>query len=256
MKQDSGQVLPNAGATASVTEARAARRALGWAVAISLALAWLPDFLPALAWLAWPQVLASTLAHELGHGLAALVSGGGFDSLQLYADGSGVAHTRSAGGAMQRALIAAGGPLGPPLAALGLFLAARRAGAARAALALISLLLAFALVIWVRTAFGALWVGLCAALAGAAAWRASGAWVQALACLVAVQLCLSRLSRLGGLFSRTARTGAGELLSDTGQLADLLWAPHWFWGALIVLLSAAVMLTGVWAFFLALREDR
>ena len=41
--------------------------------------------------IAWPLVLISTLAHELGHGLAAAVLGGHFYSLRLYADASGVA---------------------------------------------------------------------------------------------------------------------------------------------------------------------
>ena len=40
-------------------------------------------------------VLLSTLAHELGHGIAALLVGGGFESFVLYADGSGAAMTRA-----------------------------------------------------------------------------------------------------------------------------------------------------------------
>ena len=37
----------------------------------------------------YPLFLLSTLAHEMGHGLAALLTGGHFASLELYADGSG-----------------------------------------------------------------------------------------------------------------------------------------------------------------------
>ncbi len=258
MKHESGQQrlfgpIPEGSAPES---AGSARRALAWAVGLSLLLAWLPGAIPALAWLAWPQVLVSTLAHELGHGLAALASGGGFDSLRLYADGSGVALTRSAGGSVQRAAIAAGGPLGPPVAALVLSSCARWMRASRVALGLIALFLLATLVLWVRNPFGALWVTGCAVLAGAVAWRASAAWAQALVCLVAVQLCLSTLSRLGALFSDTARTGAGELVSDTGQMAALLGGPLWFWGMLMALLSAGVMLAGLRAFFHALRGVR
>ena len=258
MKHESGQPESHASVSTRLTAdpARSARWALGWAIALSLVLAWLPAAVSSLAWLAWPQVLVSTLAHELGHGLAAWLSGGEFESLKLYADGSGVALTRSAGGILQRAIIAAGGPLGPPFAALALFICARRAQASRAALGLVALFLLVALALWVRNPFGALWVGACAALAGAMAWRASAAWAQALVCLVAVQLCLSSLSRLDTLFSRTARTGVGELVSDTGQMAALLGGPHWFWGTLVALLSAGVMLAGLWTFFHALRAVR
>ncbi len=258
MKHESGQPAalgPGSGDSAP-GKALSARRALAWAAGFSLLLAWLPAAVPVLAWLAWPQVLISALAHELGHGVAALISGGRFDALGLYADGSGVALTRSSGGALQRAIIAAGGPLGPPIAALGLFVCARRAHASRVALGLIAMFLLATLVLWVRNPFGAFWVGSCALLAGAMAWRAPAAWAQALVCLVAVQLCLSTLSRLDTLFSRIAHTGAGELASDTGQLSALLGGPHWFWGVLIALLSAGVMLAGLWAFFRALRAVR
>lgn len=258
MKHESGQPRPFGPAPGESASGptRSARLALAWAVGFSLLLAWLPGAIPVLAWLAWPQVLASTLAHELGHGLAALISGGRFDALGLYADGSGVALTRSSGGALQSAIIAAGGPLGPPIAALGLFVCARRAHASRIALGLIAMFLLAALVLWVRNPFGAFWVGSCALLAGAMAWRAPAAWAQALACLVAVQLCLSTLSRLDTLFLRTARTGAGELVSDTGQMAALLGGPHWFWGGVVALLSAGVMLAGLWTFFHTLRGAR
>lgn len=257
MKQVSGQPDPYArfGPPPNGDPTRAARVALAWAIALSLLLAWLPGAFPALAWLAWPQVLASTLAHELGHGLAALATGGHFEALRIYVDGSGLASVRSGAG-LPQVLVAAGGPLGPPLAALALFIAARRAGAARASLWLIAIFLLLALPLWVRNGFGVLWVALCALLSGAVAWRTSAAWAQAAVCLVAVQLCLSTLSRLDGLFLRHARTGGGEFVSDTGQLAALLGGPHWFWGALIALVSFGVMVVGVWAFLRTLRNAR
>ena len=41
--------------------------------------------------IAWPLVLVSTLAHELAHGLMAVVLGGRFEALRLNGDASGVA---------------------------------------------------------------------------------------------------------------------------------------------------------------------
>lgn len=234
---------------------RRARVALGVAVTISLLLALLPHFWPALAWLGWPQRLVATLAHELGHGFAALLSGGGFESLRLYADGSGVAMTRGSGQGLQRAVIAAGGPFGPPLAALALFIAARHARIARAALSLVALLLVFALLWWVRNPFGWAWVALCALAAGGAAWRASSVAVQAFTCFLAVQLCLASVAGVDYLFSRDAVTGAGEFASDTQQIAAQLGGPYWFWGGLIALASAGVMAIGLWLFLRTLRRQ-
>lgn len=258
LKHESGQSLsgvPLPQVTPGADAPRRARIALAWAVAVSVALALLPRLWPVLAWLAWPQMLVATLAHELGHGFAALLSGGGFDALRIYADGSGVAMTRSSGEGMQRAVIAAGGPFGPPLAALVLFGAARHARIARAALGLVALLLAFAVVWWVRNPFGVGWVALCVIATGWAAWRASPIVVQALACFLAVQLCLASLARVDYLFSRGAVTGAGEFASDTQQIAAQLGGPHWFWGGLIALASVGVMVAGLWLFLRALRRQ-
>lgn len=222
------------------------RTALLWAVAVSLLLAILPWLWPAAAWIAWPQVMVATLVHEFGHGIAALVSGGGFESLRVYADGSGVAMTRGSGGGLQSAWVAAGGPGMPPLLALLLFVAARKETLARVTLGALGMLLLVALALWVRNFFAAGLVLVCAALASAAAWRASGVLVQAFTGFVAVQLCLATLSRLGGLFQRGARTGAGELASDTMQMAQGLGGPHWFWAALLVLFSLLVLALGLW----------
>lgn len=234
---------------------RHARIALGIAVAMSLVLALVPRVWPALAWLAWPQLLVATLAHELGHGFAALLAGGGFDSLKIYADGSGVATTRIAGGGLQRAFIAAGGPFGPPLVALMLFVVARHARSARIALVLVALVLAFAALWWARNGFGFGWVVLCAVAAGLVAWRALPVTVQAFTCFLAVQLCLASVAGLDYLFSRGAVTGAGEFASDTQQIAAHLGGPHWLWGGLIALASLGVMVAGLWFFLRALHPQ-
>ena len=259
MKHESGQILPEARSAGSMSEAGTAartRHALFWAVAASLLLMLLPWLWPALSWLAWPQVMIATLVHELGHGFAALLSGGGFESLQVYADGSGVAHTHGHDGRWQRAWIAAGGPLGPPLVALVLFAAACRARLARVALCLIALLLGLALLIWVRNLVGVGLVVVCAGVTALVAWRAPALPAQAFTCFVAVQLCLATLSRLGDLFVRGARTGAGELASDTMQIAGNLGGPHWFWGSAIALVSAGVLFAGLALFLRGLGVRR
>lgn len=256
MKHETGHPLPARDEEPLSSAARSARRtrsALLWAVAVSLLFAALPWWWPAAAWIAWPQVVVATLVHELGHGIAALVSGGGFESLRVYADGSGVAVTRGTGQGLQAAWIAAGGPGMPPLLALMLFIAARKEALARATLGVLGVLLLLALVLWTRNFFAAGLVLVCAALALVVAWRAPGMLVQAFTGFVAVQLCLATLSRLGGLFQRGARTGAGELVSDTMRMAQGLGGPHWFWAALLALFSLLVLALGLYVLWRSFR---
>jgi len=71
---------------------------------------------PALFFLTYPLRLFVTLIHELGHGLAALLTGGEFLSFHVMADGAGLAYTR--GG--WRFLVIQGGYLGTALFGAGL----------------------------------------------------------------------------------------------------------------------------------------
>ena len=87
--------------------------------------------------LAYPLVLLSTLAHELGHGIAAMMVGGSFDQFVLYSDGSGAALTSGNPGRLASAMISAGGLVGPAIAAAGCFAVGRRGKTARAALILV-----------------------------------------------------------------------------------------------------------------------
>ena len=232
---------------------RHALQALIAAIALSLVLYLLPMWIPALRWLAWPLLLFSTLFHELGHGVAALLAGGGFEALRIYPDGSGVATTLSDGSRTMLAAIAAGGPLGPPVMGFMLFLAARRPTSARWALWLLVGVLALAIPLWLRNLFGIGYVAVLALALAAIAWRASARAVQACVCFLAVQLSLAAFSRADYLFTAEARTGLGRMPSDTAQIANALWLPYWAWGTVLAAVSLGVLVLGVLLFAAALK---
>ncbi|MEW6280763.1 MAG: M50 family metallopeptidase, partial [Candidatus Eremiobacterota bacterium] len=71
-------------------------------------------YLPMGGLVAFPLMLFSTWAHEMGHGLTAIAVGGKIESLSLFADGSGLARSTFPEGWWREALVSAGGLLGPP----------------------------------------------------------------------------------------------------------------------------------------------
>ena len=228
---------------------RQAGSALAIAIAVTLALYWVPF----LHWLAWPLLLLSTLAHELGHGLGALLLGGRLQALLLWPDGSGLAAYSGRFSSLQLATIAATGLLGPPLAAFVLLLAGRSSRAAHAALAVFALLLAACVLLWAGSLFTVLVCLALVALLGLLAWRASPALSQVVCVFLAVQLALASFSRSDYLFTAQAHTAQGVMPSDVAQIAAALWLPYWFWGGLIALLSLALLALGAWRFAHALR---
>ena len=228
---------------------RSAAAALVAASALTLALYLVPLLHP----LAWPLILVSTLVHELGHGLAALACGGRFETLNLWPDASGAASFSGSFGALSRAIVAASGPLAPPIAAVAFFLGARRPRPAHVALGVLAAALALITLIWVRTAFGWIFVlGLAGTLA-LIAWRGGATLAQAVCAFLGMQLCLAAFSRSDYLFMSVAHTGGGVMPSDTQQVADALLLPYWFWGGAIAVVSLAILGFGLRAFAKALR---
>jgi len=195
--------------------------------------------------LAYPLVLLSTVAHELGHGLGALLSGGSFERLSIYSNGSGVALTSSTG-LLSRVITLTGGLIGPScLASLGFRLSVTGQGARRG-LTWGGLLILICCVCFARNAFGFLFLGALGLGLITLGQRASLTLCQLTLTFLSTQLALSVYSRADYLFTPIAELGGGRRMpSDVGQLEELLLLPYWLWGALIGGLSLLILWLGV-----------
>ncbi len=223
------------------------------ALVLSVAVTAIVYFVPYGEYAAWPLLLLSTLAHELGHGLTALVLGGNFESFALWSDGSGRALYSGSFGRLARAAVSAGGLVGPAVLAGLLFLAGRRGDWSRCALGALGVTLVIAEVLVVRNLFAWVFVGAVAGALLGVGLKAKGAVAQLTAVFLAIQLSLSVFSRGDYLFTDTARTAQGSGPSDVAQIAQALFAPYWIWGALIGTLSTAILCLGLWSFLRAQR---
>jgi hypothetical protein len=188
----------------------------------------------------YPCTILATWFHEMAHGMMALLLGGSFTKLLIFSDGSGVAYYSGSLflGPIGRALVAAAGPMGPPLAGAGLILTSRSLRAASVSLIVLAGLLLASTVIWVRSPFGLAaipvigLVVLGIALKGSE--RVQGFAVQ----FLGVQACVSTYRQLDYLFSYSA----GPLgISDTAQMQKALVLPYWFWGGLIAIFSLLLL---------------
>jgi hypothetical protein len=200
---------------------------------------------PELHWLAWPLMLLSTLAHELGHGLTSILFGGRFVAFYMWPDGSGMAVWEGDLGRLAVAAVAAGGLIGPAVAAAVGFLMGRTIKGSRVYLIALGSCLALIDIIFVRSLFGFVFVGLVVTISLVVGVKGRGRWPQALVILAAVQLALSVFSRGDYLFTATAETAQGPMPSDVAHIAEALFLPFWFWGALCGLVSVAVLGVGM-----------
>jgi hypothetical protein len=200
----------------------------------------------------YPFSLLATYAHEMGHGLAALLVGAEFDRMELYADGAGMAHWHGSPGRLGSALVAAGGLLGPSAAGVTLLLLSRSARNARILLSVLAAFVFATLILWVRNPFA---IGFL--VATSAVFALSARWLPDLAAafllhFIAALLCLAWFRDLDYMFSAHTFVGGTSRPSDSAMIAEALALPYWFWGGFVAVVSLAMLAVGLRA---ATREE-
>lgn len=222
--------------------ASGARKVLLVSAAITLALYMVPYG----RFLARPLLLISTLAHEMGHGITALLLGGRFQRLEMWSSGAGVAHIDLTGfGRVREGLALAGGLVGPAVAAALCFTLGRTGRGARSCLMGLGLLLVTAEILVVRNAFGLFFAGLLAAGCLFAGTRLSPERAQWVVVFLGVQLALSVFSRADYLFTRQAGNPTGVYPSDVMRMQQALFLPYWFWGFVCGSFAVLVLIYGL-----------
>lgn len=234
----------SAGASHPTELSKRARRVLFGSVIVTVLL----YMIPLGGFVIYPLMLLSTLVHELGHGVMAEIVGGDFQRFQMFADGSGVAHHTGNVGNVGRALISAGGLVGPAIMAGVGFVVARRKKASRILLGIGAVALLAAEILVVRNGFGLVFVGAIIAGLGWLVWRKSAETIQFVLVFLSVQLSLSVFSRGDYLFTEYAETGAGRLPSDVTHMAQALGGPYWVWGLACGAFSVLMLAGGMWVF--------
>jgi len=196
--------------------------------------------------LARPLLLLSTLAHEMGHGLTALLLGGTFERLQMWASGAGVSEMDLTGfGRIRQGLTLAGGLVGPAVAAALCFKLGKTGRGARSCLLGVGFFLLAAELLVIRNLFGFVFTGLVAAGCLFAGTRLSPERAQWVVVFLGVQLALSVFSRADYLFTRGVENPSGVFPSDVMRMQTALFLPYWFWGLVCGGFSVMVLIYGV-----------
>ena len=197
--------------------------------------------------LLYPFALLGTWVHEMGHGLAAVAVGGRFKRLEIYSNLGGQALSTGVRG-VRRAVVAAGGLIGPALAGGAVIVFGSRAQTAGWVLAVLAIAIGLSLIAVVRNLFGWLALGaVAAALAPIALYGPEGVRIF-LAQLIGIQFCLAFWGTLDYMFTKNFVRDGRLLDSDTQEIANVLVLPYWFWATVITIASGALL---VGAFYLA-----
>jgi hypothetical protein len=200
------------------------------ALAFALLVVWQ---IPWLGWAVYPFRVFGTFVHELGHGLAAIATGGEFRRFSVSPDLSGLAW--SAGGI--RVVVSSAGYVGSAI--FGGLLIALHARWLSARALLLGMGVAFGVLclLFVRNLFGIVAALVLTAGLLAAGWRLPAAWADELLKVLALTLILDGYNSLVTVFV-LAGNGAG---TDADAMAQLTWLPAGFWAVAWMLVSTAIL---------------
>jgi hypothetical protein len=234
------------------------QRAIAIGLLVSLAL-W---HLPFGGLVLYPFKLLATWMHEMSHGLVMLLSGAGFDRMEIYRDTSGLAFGQHGVDRAGRAAIAAAGYMGTPLCGAVLLVLGQSSRSARRILAGLAAVMALSTALWIHNDFGVtVMTASTAALvvvvaftawadrAGSPAWtrrlgRPAAVW---LVNFVAAQACINALLDIRVLFRPNLMVN-GQAMghSDAHDMARAAGGSPALWAALWLVWSLALL-------FVALR---
>jgi hypothetical protein len=194
----------------------------------------------------YPFELLATWVHETGHGLTALLTGGSFDRLEIFADGSGLAYTGTYTHAAA-GLTALGGLLAPPIVGATVLAVSRGPKRARGVLIGLAAAMTLTLILWVRSVAGFISVPLTAAGLGYMAWRGKPDRRQLLAQLVGLMLALDTATRMVDyVFRAEVKVNGVTGPSDIAHVAEGLGGDRGLWGSLVAAIGLALCALGLW----------
>ena len=181
-----------------------------------------------------------TIAHEGGHGLAAVLTRRRLHGIRLHSDTSGLTVSSGKPHGPGMVLTAAAGYTAPPL--LGLGGAWLLSAGHITALLWVVVALLLGVLVMIRNAYGALTVVLTGALCFAVSWFGSSQVQGAFAYLSVWFLLLAGVRPVLELQQKRRRGGAPG--SDADQLGRLTRTPALLWVALFLVIALGAVATG------------
>lgn len=231
-----------------VTEARrAGNRLLLLAILITLLL-W---NLPYGSYLLYPFKLFATWVHEGSHGVLMLLTGAGFDHMEIYPDTSGLAYPSSGIGTLAQAVVSSAGYMGTALFGAVFLVLGRTERGARTVLAVLGALMLLSAALFVRVSgFGMVAVSIGGATLLLAGWKAPESLAAFLLNFLAAQACINAVLDIRVLFGSTMYVnGQPHGSSDAHRVSELVGGAPWVWALVWLVWSFAL-------FYVALRYLR
>lgn len=194
----------------------------------------------------YPFTIMGTWFHEMGHGIMAMCMGANFTHLEIFPNGSGLAHYRYTdlylNKNLARGLIASAGLMGPPVVGAILILMSKSFKKSTVILYVLSIAMLLSVAIWVRTPVGIVVISLLGAILLLIAVKGGSIFKQLIVQIIGLLACVDTYKQIDYLFMKDVVVDGKASLSDTGSIAANLGMTYWFWAVLIAVASFCLLL--------------
>jgi len=189
-----------------------------------------------------PFEFLSTWAHELGHGIGAVLGGGSFTNMQITPGYGGLAFCKWPTD-FSYALSLIMGLIGPSLAGFFVILFARRLDKSRAVLWVLTAALVLTGLFFSKDMFTrAVVIGLAVPIGVCAYW--GNAYIRSFcAQIIGILFCVKAIAGFDYFFLDASKAvgGTDSHLADTQILAKYIWGPQIFWALVVTVLSLLIL---------------
>jgi hypothetical protein len=200
--------------------------------------------IPYLNWVLYPFTIFSTWIHELCHGLAAILAGGRINKLLIFTDTSGLAYT-SGVSAARRGFVASAGYQGTAVIGCLLLLVRRTKRGPRTGTMGIAFLMVLSVILWIRNAFGIVFVGVMGLVLGGVAWKLPSTHMRNVYVCLAVTTCLNAITSVHNLFGSSQMVNGEPSSTDAHTMAELKGGTSITWAILWLILALILTFTGI-----------
>lgn len=198
---------------------------------------------PFLRWILYPFILFSTWIHEICHGMAAIFVGGRIAKLEIFRDGSGLAYT-SLPSSSGRGFIISAGYQGTAVVGCLLLMLRRTKRGPRTCLMAIAVFMILSVMLWIRNAFGILFLLLLGVVLAVSAWKLPSLWLRNLYVCIAAMTSLDAIASVKHLFGNEFTVNGQTSSTDAHSMAELKGGSHTMWAFIWLLLSLSLTAAG------------
>ena len=201
---------------------------------------------PFVRFLFWPFDIFSTWIHEVCHGIAAVMIGGSIVKLEIFPDTSGLATTTMpSSNNDHRGFVVSAGYQGTAVTGCLLLLIRRTKRGPRTGTMMLASMMLLSVILWIRNAFGVIFIAVMGLLLGLCAWRLQSTWIRNLYIFLAVTTTMNAITSIQNLFGSNHTVNGQDSSTDAQTMADIKGGSSSLWACLWLVLGIIFMILGI-----------